>query len=172
MTDGQKDKWTDGQTEFPLVDSTPERDRVKNSHKLVVDMNMDIKEYLHKSPIIQKTGTVKKMAPSNCVMLHCMFCRNSRCWWPIFYLFFSSFSFSSFAASNSKRRGEMQKDVDENPTYGDYFDPNPRMEVEDTNVYYSSDYEAGTGRSRATDNNPYNESKTLPEAQRTHGLTP
>ena len=46
---------------------------------------------------------------------------------------------------------------DENPTYGDYFDPDPRAEVEDTNDYYSSDYEAGTGLSRATDNNPYYE---------------
>ena len=46
---------------------------------------------------------------------------------------------------------------DQNPTYGDYFDPDPRAEVEDTNDYYSSDYEAGTGRSRATDNNPYYE---------------
>ena len=42
---------------------------------------------------------------------------------------------------------------DENPVYGDYFDPDPRMEVEDTNDYYSSDYEP-VGTSRATDNNP------------------
>ena len=49
------------------------------------------------------------------------------------------------------------RDEDENPTYGDYYDPNPRMEVEDTNAYYSSDYEAGTGMSRTTDNNPYYE---------------
>ena len=47
--------------------------------------------------------------------------------------------------------------TDENATYGDYFDPDQRMEVEDTNDYYSSDYEAGTGLSRATDNNPYYE---------------
>ena len=53
------------------------------------------------------------------------------------------------------------KDDDENPTYGDYSDPDPRMEMEDSNNYYSSDYEAGKGRSRATDNNPYNESTTL-----------
>ena len=42
---------------------------------------------------------------------------------------------------------------DENPTYGDYFDPDPRVEVEDSNSYYSSDYETGTGRT--TDNNPH-----------------
>ena len=42
---------------------------------------------------------------------------------------------------------------DLNPTYGDYVDPDPTVEVEDTNDYYSSDYEAGT--SRMTDNNPY-----------------
>ena len=47
--------------------------------------------------------------------------------------------------------------TDENATYGDYSDPDPRMEVEDTNDYYSSDYEAGTGTSRTTDNNPYYE---------------
>ena len=45
--------------------------------------------------------------------------------------------------------------TDENATYGDYFDPDQRMEVEDTNDYYSSDYEAGT--SRTTDNNPHYE---------------
>ena len=42
---------------------------------------------------------------------------------------------------------------DVNPTYGDYVDPDPTVEVEDTNDYYSSDYEAGT--SRMNDNNPY-----------------
>ena len=47
--------------------------------------------------------------------------------------------------------------TDENATYGDYSDPDPRMEVEDTNDYYSSDYEAGTGTSKTTDNNPYYE---------------
>ena len=47
------------------------------------------------------------------------------------------------------------RDEDENPTYGDYFVPDPRAEVEDTNANYSSDYEAGT--SRTTDNNPYYE---------------
>ena len=45
-------------------------------------------------------------------------------------------------------------DEDENPTYGDYLHPNPRVEVVDSNTYYSSDYEAGTGTSRTTDNNP------------------
>ena len=40
-----------------------------------------------------------------------------------------------------------------NPTYGNYVDPDPIVEVEDINDYYSSDYEAGT--SRMTDNNPY-----------------
>ena len=31
MTDGRTDKWTDGQIECPLVDSTPVRGRVKMS---------------------------------------------------------------------------------------------------------------------------------------------
>ena len=51
----------------------------------------------------------------------------------------------------------MRSSTDENPTYGDYHDPDPTVEVEDRNDYYSSDYEVGTGRSRATDNNPYYE---------------
>ena len=53
----------------------------------------------------------------------------------------------------TKREADVTDD-DENPTYGDYFDPNPRMEVDDTNDYYSSDYDAGTGTSKTTDNNP------------------
>ena len=32
--------------------------------------------------------------------------------------------------------------TDENSTYGNYSDTDYRMEVEDTNGYYSSDYEA------------------------------
>ena len=35
------------------------------------------------------------------------------------------------------RAAEVTRE-DENPTYGDYFDPDPRAEVEDTNDYYSS----------------------------------
>ena len=53
----------------------------------------------------------------------------------------------------TKMRAAETTDDDENPVYGYYFDPDPRMEVEDTNDYYSSDYEAGTGTSRTTDNN-------------------
>ena len=70
-----------------------------------------------------------------------------------------------------RRAAEVTQD-DENPVYGDYSHPDPRMEVEDTNdyyssglailrletyqigitnAYYSSDYEAGSG---TTDNNP------------------
>ena len=55
------------------------------------------------------------------------------------------------AAANMTR-----SNVDENPVYGVYFDTDPRMEVEDTNDYYSSDYEP-VGTSRTTDNNPYYE---------------
>ena len=43
-----------------------------------------------------------------------------------------------------------------NPVYGDYYvDRDPTVEVKDTNVYYSSEYESGT--SRTTDNNTYYE---------------
>ena len=59
-----------------------------------------------------------------------------------------------------QRRAKMRRaanvtKTDENATYGDYSDPDPRMEVEDSNAYYSSDYEAGT--SRTTDNNSFYE---------------
>ena len=50
-----------------------------------------------------------------------------------------------------KRAAKVTK-FDENATYGDYYDIDARMEVEDSNAYYSSDYEAGT--SRTTDKNP------------------
>ena len=60
-----------------------------------------------------------------------------------------------FKQQKARRRAVNVIKTDENATYGDYFDPDPRMEVEDSNAYYSSDYEAGT--SRTTDNNPYYE---------------
>ena len=59
-----------------------------------------------------------------------------------------------FKQRRAGRRAADVRDEDENPTYGDYFDPDPIVEVEDSNAYYSSDYEAGTGASRITDNNP------------------
>ena len=51
-----------------------------------------------------------------------------------------------------RRATENLKDTDENPTHGNYYDPNPTSEVEDNNIYYSLDYEAG--RSKIKDNNP------------------
>ena len=45
-----------------------------------------------------------------------------------------------------------------NHTCGDNIDPDARVEVEDSNAYYSTDYEAGPGTSR-TDYNPYYEWK-------------
>ena len=51
-----------------------------------------------------------------------------------------------------REAAEVRRD-DENPVYGVYFDPDPRMEFEDTNDNYSSDYEP-VGTSRTTDNNP------------------
>ena len=84
-----------------------------------------------------------------------------------------------FKKRRTRRRAEkVTKSDGANPSYGDYPEPDPRMEVEDRNAYilllwlilnysfefwifrnayYSSDYEAGAGRSRATDNNPYYE---------------
>ena len=52
-----------------------------------------------------------------------------------------------------KRAADVTRD-DENPVYGVYFESDPRMEVEDNNDYYSSDYETAEETSRATDNNP------------------
>ena len=63
-----------------------------------------------------------------------------------------------FIQRRAKRRREEEATIDdENPVYGDYFDLDPRMEVEDSNDYYSSDYEAGTGTSRTTDTNSFYE---------------
>ena len=62
-----------------------------------------------------------------------------------------------FKRRRASRRAADVRGEDENPTYGDYFDPDPIVEVEDCNVYYSSDYEAATGTSRTMDNNPYYE---------------
>ena len=59
-----------------------------------------------------------------------------------------------FKQRRGRRRAADVRDEDENPTYGDYFDPDPIAEVEDSNAYYSSDYEAGTGTSKITDINP------------------
>ena len=64
-----------------------------------------------------------------------------------------------FFIQRKAKRGSVTENsikFDENPVYGD-GDGDPRMEVEDLNDYYSSDYEAGTGTSRTTDNNPYYE---------------
>ena len=53
----------------------------------------------------------------------------------------------------AKANAQNRVSTDENPTYGDYYDPDPTSEVEDRNTYYLSDYEVGTQESRATDNN-------------------
>ena len=58
-----------------------------------------------------------------------------------------------FKLQKTRKRAANVIKTDENATYGDYSDPDYRMEVEDNNDYYSSDYEAGTGTSRTTDNN-------------------
>ena len=61
-----------------------------------------------------------------------------------------------FKQQKARKRAAKATKYDENATYGNYSDdPDARMEVEDSNAYYSSDYEAGT--SRTTDNNPYYE---------------
>ena len=52
----------------------------------------------------------------------------------------------------ARKLAENVTDIDENHTYGNYDYPDPVMEVEDSNNYYSSTvYEADT--SRTTDNN-------------------
>ena len=60
-----------------------------------------------------------------------------------------------FKQRRTRKRAARVTKPEENPMYGIYSDVDARMEVEDTNTYYSSsDYEAGTGTSRTTDNNP------------------
>ena len=57
----------------------------------------------------------------------------------------------------AKKLAETVVEIDENPTYDDYYDPDPVMEVEDNNVYYSNSSDYSTtyeaGLSRTTDNN-------------------
>ena len=57
----------------------------------------------------------------------------------------------------AKKHAESAANIDENPTYGDYYDPDPVMEVEDNNVYYSNSSDYSTTYearlSRTTDNN-------------------
>ena len=59
--------------------------------------------------------------------------------------------------SKTKKRKQNTTHTDVNPVYGDYYYPEPKAEAVDTNDYYSSDYEEGTGTSRTTDNNEYYE---------------
>ena len=47
----------------------------------------------------------------------------------------------------AKANSQNRISTDENPTYGDYYDPNPTSEVEDKDTYYSSDYEVGAQES-------------------------
>ena len=55
----------------------------------------------------------------------------------------------------ARQSTERASGVDLNSTYGDYVDPDPRVEVVDNNENYSAEYAIGT--SRITDNNPYYE---------------
>ena len=57
----------------------------------------------------------------------------------------------------AKKRNQNATHTDENPVYGDYYYSDPKAEAVDTNDYYSSDYEEGTGTSRTIDNNQYYE---------------
>ena len=56
---------------------------------------------------------------------------------------------------NWKQR-EQRRNAANHTACGDNIDPDARVEVEDSNAYYSTDYEAGPGTSR-TDYNPYYE---------------
>ena len=77
---------------------------------------------------------------------------------PLLLLIVILFCICIFKQRSTRRMGAAKViKTDENATYGDYSDPDYRMEVEDNNDYYSSDYEAWTGTSRTTDNNSYYE---------------
>ena len=58
-----------------------------------------------------------------------------------------------FKQWRARRRAVDRRDEDENPAYGNYYDPEPRVEGENRNANNSSDYEAG--KCRTTDSNPY-----------------
>ena len=57
----------------------------------------------------------------------------------ILLLLFLIILFCIFKQQRAKRRAaaNVRRD-DRNPTYRDYYDPDPKMEVKDTNAYYSS----------------------------------
>ena len=60
-----------------------------------------------------------------------------------------------FKQRRTRKRVTRVTKPEENPMYGIYSDVYARVEVEDSNTYYSSsDYEAGTGTGRIADNNP------------------
>ena len=46
--------------------------------------------------------------------------------------------FKQQKAKKERRAAAEVTQEDENPVYGDYVDPDPTAEVEDTNAYYSS----------------------------------
>ena len=54
---------------------------------------------------------------------------------------------------SSRQNANDRPSTDLNPTYGDYIDPDPRVEFVDNNENYSSEYVSRT--SRMTDNNPH-----------------
>ena len=54
---------------------------------------------------------------------------------------------------SNRQNANDRPSTDLNPTYGDYIDPDPRVEFVDNNENYSTDYVTRT--SRMTDNNPY-----------------
>ena len=63
------------------------------------------------------------------------------------------FAFCIFKQRQTQRGHSVYR-TDENPVYGDYNDYYHTVEVRDTNDYYFSDYEVGSGRSTIRDNNP------------------
>ena len=75
---------------------------------------------------------------------------------PLYLLLLLLFCFFKRQKALQQDSPDDVMDIDENPVYEyDYSDySDPRAEVEDSNAYYSSDYEAGTGTSKTTDNNP------------------
>ena len=67
------------------------------------------------------------------------------------------FALCIFKQRQTQRVHRDVQHTDLNPEYGNYEDPDPIVEVVDTNDYYFSDYEVGSGRSAIRDNNPYYE---------------
>ena len=74
---------------------------------------------------------------------------------PLLFVLLLGFGVLLWVLKKKRAKANAQNGIstDENPTYGDFYDPDPTSGVENRITYYSSDYEVGAQGSRTTDNN-------------------